>query len=520
MTLQARAQRSESCFEEDPVEETQRSGGVPRLLRSIDERYPSVVYLSLAFFLAWQRAIAPLVWNGQAPWFGRTQGLHAYSLCSHAVLGAAVIVGVLVGVAAGRLGPARMGGWASLILSGAIGLLGSALTMGALFLALPIGWFGVGCALGGFGMGLLLVRCMVFYSAVSPSRVLMLTAGSWALGFAIDVLLKSTPVVAGACGYCLLPVLAALTLGVGGPLVGTGNRPEATSPSSHRGLGLPTQFWRFVGTVFLVALVSQTVVFFNSHNDAERRALVSYSSVAVVLIAAALMAYAAVSPRSYRYSRLYHPVMLAVLVLLGILLVTPEGKDWALVVSFAAYQLFALLVWCLLSCTAGRFGGSAPAAFGIGYALEQVGAVGGYLLGAHLMALDTLQDAAAVTGCLVAAMVVLALAMMVFPPHALNELVLALPKEDEEPTLGVQRTDAWDAASVRVAQKAGLTAREREVMVLLARGRGGDYVAESLGVSVSTVYTHTHNIYHKLDVHSREELMQRVDSALEGGESD
>lgn len=281
------------------------------------------------------------------------------------------------------------------------------------------------------------------------------------------------------------------------------------------GLGLPAQFWRLVGTVFLVALVFQTVVFFNSQNDAERRALVSYSSVAVVFIAAALMAHAAVSPCSYRYSRLYHPAVFSVLILLGFLLVTPEGKSRALVVSFAAYQLFALLVWCLLSCTAKRFGRAAPLAFGVGYVLEQVGAVAGYLLGAYLTGLDASQGTAAVTGCLVAAMVVLAMAMAVFPPHALKELVLALPSEDTGPAIGAERTDAWDAAATRVAQQAGLTAREREVMALLARGLGGDYVAESLGVSVSTVYTHTHNIHHKLSVHSREELMQRVDRALE-----
>ena len=175
--------------------------------------------------------------------------------------------------------------------------------------------------------------------------------------------------------------------------------------------------------------------------------------------------------------------------------------------------MFALLVWCLLSCYAGWLGERGLLAFGIGYALEQAGATVGYLLGSYLVMPAALQGAASITGCLVGAMIVLVLAMAIFPPHALNELIVVLPDKDETPMVNATQAGAWEEASMRVAQEAGLTAREREVMLLLARGRGGDHIAATLGVSVSTIYTHTHNIYHKLDVHSREELMRRVDAA-------
>ncbi len=35
-----------------------------------------------------------------------------------------------------------------------------------------------------------------------------------------------------------------------------------------------------------------------------------------------------------------------------------------------------------------------------------------------------------------------------------------------------------------------------------------------MSVKVNTVRTHTHNVYVKLDVHSREELMRMVDDAV------
>ena len=61
-----------------------------------------------------------------------------------------------------------------------------------------------------------------------------------------------------------------------------------------------------------------------------------------------------------------------------------------------------------------------------------------------------------------------------------------------------------------VAQRYGLTERETEVLVLLCRGRGKAYIAEALSVSENTVRHHCKNIYAKLQVHTREELMDLI----------
>ena len=47
---------------------------------------------------------------------------------------------------------------------------------------------------------------------------------------------------------------------------------------------------------------------------------------------------------------------------------------------------------------------------------------------------------------------------------------------------------------------------------MLARGRGADYITEKLVISPHTAKAHTYNIYLKLDVHSRQELMDLVES--------
>lgn len=56
----------------------------------------------------------------------------------------------------------------------------------------------------------------------------------------------------------------------------------------------------------------------------------------------------------------------------------------------------------------------------------------------------------------------------------------------------------------------GLTAREAEVLALLADGADAAAVASQLVVSLSTANTHIRHIYAKLGIHSRQELMARL----------
>lgn len=55
---------------------------------------------------------------------------------------------------------------------------------------------------------------------------------------------------------------------------------------------------------------------------------------------------------------------------------------------------------------------------------------------------------------------------------------------------------------------AGLTAREREIVQLLAEGRSNKEVAVTLGISVKTVDAHRANVMHKLNLHSVTDLVR------------
>lgn len=56
----------------------------------------------------------------------------------------------------------------------------------------------------------------------------------------------------------------------------------------------------------------------------------------------------------------------------------------------------------------------------------------------------------------------------------------------------------------------GLTPRELEVLIILAQGNTLARVQEELVISEGTAITHRRNIYRKLDVHSKQELIDFV----------
>ena len=64
-----------------------------------------------------------------------------------------------------------------------------------------------------------------------------------------------------------------------------------------------------------------------------------------------------------------------------------------------------------------------------------------------------------------------------------------------------------DAQCAALGEGHGLTAREVEVLQMIVKGRSKSYIAESLFISENTVRSHAKHIYQKLDVHSKQDVL-------------
>ncbi len=83
--------------------------------------------------------------------------------------------------------------------------------------------------------------------------------------------------------------------------------------------------------------------------------------------------------------------------------------------------------------------------------------------------------------------------------------MVAIDDADESVELTFEQT------CLLLAEKWGLTKRESEIVELLIKGRDRQIIAEKLFISEGTVKVHTRNIYQKMGIHSKQDLIDLVE---------
>ncbi len=78
---------------------------------------------------------------------------------------------------------------------------------------------------------------------------------------------------------------------------------------------------------------------------------------------------------------------------------------------------------------------------------------------------------------------------------------------DEAPR---EEHESWETVCRRFAEHYGLTPRQTEVLLLLTKGYSMGAIEQQLVVSIHTVKAHVYGIYQKADVHSRQELIEKI----------
>lgn len=96
--------------------------------------------------------------------------------------------------------------------------------------------------------------------------------------------------------------------------------------------------------------------------------------------------------------------------------------------------------------------------------------------------------------------------LMALNPNALAKQIKETASSSDSPP------DRIAAQAKRIQEHYRLSAREAEVMELMARGNSVARIAETLVVSENTVRTHSKRIYVKLDIHKRQELVDLIET--------
>ena len=73
-----------------------------------------------------------------------------------------------------------------------------------------------------------------------------------------------------------------------------------------------------------------------------------------------------------------------------------------------------------------------------------------------------------------------------------------------------EKSSSLESSCERVSSRFGLTKREAEVLTLLATGRSRSFIEKELFIATGTAKTHISNVYKKLGVHGKQELIDLV----------
>lgn len=244
-----------------------------------------------------------------------------------------------------------------------------------------------------------------------------------------------------------------------------------------------------------------------------------FAGVALVMIAVAVASILFVGSQKIDLAyKLVVPLMAAGLLLLPFLAPGQEAVAGTCIMS--GYILFEMYVWASLSDIAANVPAPSALVFGVGKSGMNIGLLVGSFIGIWLGSSSSML-LVAISLFIVYLFIVVE---NVIGPKGGVTLPLQIPTtaQDQEAPPHEQKVTITEAAQMdlaemfsamlhqrchALAERCGLSARETEVLELLAKGRSLQSIADSLGVAYSTVKTHTDRIYAKTDVHSRQELI-------------
>ena len=511
----------------DCARASQYRGGWDRFVALTDGCLPSLKYLSLACYSAW---ILLMMTGSGATSHIDVQGVGSPGELLYKYSGIALSLCLCAaGLAGDRIAPLLEKRWVVLV-AGALASASTFVVCGGGGIVVDPWMYALASAGTGVGTALVCLRVGCLYSTLNGAKCFFTAVASGLLSNLLYFMCVALPIEAAVVVLSLLPFVAAA--------LGLIQRNEDAESLSRDAISIDTlprgYFLRFTIMIALFAIAigimkGLVVLLQPVETVASQSLIVVFVSFALVLAIAVGVALR-LSVRAFDVSKIYYPTIIGAC--LGALVVLVLGGGFGAVQGIVVntiYNVFAIIVWMLLSELSSRTSLSPIKVFGLGRGMSAIGTTLGWYVASG--AASSAEDTTLFFSVLFALMlvVILAVVMLVFDERTIS---LALEKaiKDKEKAAGASGPDpsgvpservcdtsasaTWEEACEAVSSRFGLTARESEVAALLGRGRTVGYVADELGISHNTVRGYIKNVYAKCDVHSRQDLIDLIESFL------
>lgn len=420
--------------------------------------------------------------------------------------------------------------------------------------------FMIGSAvLTGLGSCLVLLDVGRSYASSGRRTCLLEVLLGTALGSLVPMAAMLLPVGAG----CALAICLLYGAAIGAHAANLHSKGE---PRGTRALGEvlpPTTLTRLVVGAFILGFATGLIRYLYSPQagDSSPNSQAAWFFLLSAVVCLVLMAPAA---RSRHCSMSPYYKLVIVLCTAGFAIVPIFEINSALphLLFTVGYALFEVLAWVIMAEIAHRFQYTSVQVFGIGRILVvEIGVIAGVVLFPSL-GVQEVEPRLLVAIAAICVILITAVSQYVLRAQDIRRLENTRPTEEggcgesaaaaasswhrevaegngapaREGTLPQTNDDRTNAAKPQeghpdqrgsssgtrvpllercriVGNYYGLTEREIDVMHLFATGRTAARVREELVISAGTVNTHALHIYQKMDIHSRQELMEKVATA-------
>lgn len=396
--------------------------------------------------------------------------------------------------------------------------------------------FALGSLLTGFGSGFMWVMWGEYYARVTQEDVEFLAPVSAVLAAVLVLMVSSMTGWVALAVVTLFPVLSGLCLmlswrdvqnhNAAAEYKGAAEQCAAAEAYASAKDGLPRVLAAMGRAGFGILVACLFVCLEGSFWEAPAKDALS---IQMVFVASALFVLivsltATAGPRRVSLSFLYRWMCPLLVVGFAAVIVFEPGVGTyvAYLVAIAARFAFCLITQMYFARYAVQGAATPVQSYGLGWIFVHVGDLLGVVVlvfveaGTTAGAFDLAQVAAVSIALLVAA------TMFVLNDERSFAFGVSVVKSVEDQAgekavtqeatkeFGVPETDELTLRIRALAQQGSLTPRETEVFDLLARGRSVPYVRDALVISKETAATHAKHVYAKLDVHSRQELIDLV----------
>lgn len=174
-------------------------------------------------------------------------------------------------------------------------------------------------------------------------------------------------------------------------------------------------------------------------------------------------------------------------------------------VSLPGYICFKVLLWALFAYISRASHVHPVRVFAVGEACISAGLLAGNGCMRLIASLSPGIGNGSI-GLIVDLCVALLLFAYIFVLNERKIIAIATKDADDKP-----HQQRFTARCHALAGERQLSKRETEILILFARGRSAARIADDLYISSGTVSTHLRNIYRKLEVHSRQELIDLIE---------